>query len=266
MHNNDDTAGRRARLRALRERYEQPSEQQSRPVAAPVTPADRAALTPAPGGRRGQAGPGQGGERGHLLQRLVQFLTEITPGDRPIPGVPVGEQRLQQAMRLLEERARTTQGGAGERIQRLLRFLTQNVPGEPMVAGANIRRLQQLLERVGVASSPDISISERAARADEDRPPAHVRPSAPAIPAIPVAAGAATEPAASEIAEIERQLGQLQSMIESLQARLEQVRQGGKAPAGTPPPGAAAPPVNRPSEPAAAPLSGNDDWFLEFLE
>ncbi len=264
MHNNDDAAGRRARLRALRERYEQPSEQQSDPVAAPVTPADRTASTPAPGGRRGQTGLGQGGERGHLLQRLVQFLTEMTPGDRPIPGVPVGEQRLQQAMRLLEERARTTQGGAGERIQRLLRFLTQNVPGEPMVAGANIRRLQQLLERVGVVSSPDISVPERMFRADEDRPP--VRPSAPASPASPVMADAAAEPAASEITEIEGQLGQLQTMIESLQARLEQIRQGVKAPAQTLPPGAAAPPVKRPPEPAAAPPSGNDDWFLEFLE
>lgn len=72
--NNDDTAGRRARLRALRERYEPPSQQQPGPVAAPITPADRAAFTPTPGGRRDQAGPGQGGERGHLLQRLVQFL------------------------------------------------------------------------------------------------------------------------------------------------------------------------------------------------
>lgn len=265
--NNDDTAGRRARLRALRERYEQPSAQQPGPVAAPVTLADRAAFTPAPGGRRVQARPGQGGERGHLLQRLVQFLTEITPGDRPIPGVPVGEQRLQQAMRLLEERARTTQGGAGERIQRLLRFLTQNVPGEPMVAGANIRHLQQLLERAGVALSlPASSTPERVASASEHRSPGDVRQAAPASITSPVTVNPAAEPVADEIAEIEEQLGQLQAMIGNLQARLEQVRRGGKAPVNAHPPGTAALPVSRSPEPAAAPPSSTDDWFMEFLE
>ncbi|MFZ1829363.1 MAG: hypothetical protein WAW42_11460 [Candidatus Competibacteraceae bacterium] len=265
--NNDDTAGRRARLRALRERYEPPSQQQPGPVAAPITPADRAAFTPTPGGRRDQAGPGQGGERGHLLQRLVQFLTEITPGDQPVPGVPVGEQRLQQAMRLLETRARTTQGGAGERIQRLLRFLTQNVPGEPMVAGANIRRLQQLLERAGVAlSPPGDSAPERAASASEHRPPSDVRQAAPVSITSPATVSPAVEPVADEIAEIEEQLGQLQAMIGNLQARLEQVRRGGKAPVNAQPSGTAALPVSRSPEPAAAPPSSADDWFMEFLE
>lgn len=267
--NNDDTAGRRARLRALRERYEQPSTQQPGPVAAPVTPAGQVAFTSAPGGRRDQAGPGQGGERSHLLQRLVQFLTEMTPDDRPVPGIPVGEQRLQQAMRLLEARARTTQGGAGERIQRLLRFLTQNVPGEPMVAGANIRRLQQLLERAGVAlSPPGGSAPERAASASEHRPPSDVRQAAPASITSPAAVSPAAEPVADEIAEIEEQLGQLQAMIGNLQARLEQVRRGGKAPApvNAQPSGTAALPVSHSPEPAAAPPSNADDWFMEFLE
>ena len=107
--------------------------------------------------RRGPAGAGPRGERqgSGLLQRLARFLTETPPGDTLLPGIPVGEQRLQQAIRLLEQRARTAQGSASERIQRLLKFLKQDIPGEPMVGGVNLWRLQQTLERAGQSPGSD---------------------------------------------------------------------------------------------------------------
>lgn len=272
MNNDEGMIRRRARLQALRERYEQPV---NRP--APVMPA--ASLTEpvastqggrrSKGGRSGQRGPAEPDQRGErqgggLLQRFAQFLMETPPGDTLIPGVPVGGQRLQQAMRLLEQRARTAQGNTGERIQRLFKFLRQDIPGEPMVAGVNIWRLQQILERVSQSPAPEGAVFT----ASPSSPSARMRKEPP-VDRSPESVS--EDPAreierASEIAEIEADLQRLHAVAQDLQARLEHARQRAGSSSGDKPSRSIEPPVNRPSGPTTAPQSNGDDWFLEFLE
>jgi hypothetical protein len=201
-----------------------------------------------------------------LLQRFAQFLAETPPGDMLIPGTSIGEQRLQQAMRLLEQRSRTAQGGANERIQRLLKFLKQDIPGEPMAGGVNLWRLQQILERVNrlpeTDASPAVSPTTPPARANREPvveagrteilPPRHV-------------VNDREIDSAGEIAALEADLERLQAVVQDLQVRLEQARQRVKTPSGVKHVPNIDVPVDRPPESNPSPRSG-DDWFLEFLE
>lgn len=251
MNQQDDMEQRRARLRVLRERYE------TQPAASPPP------ITPLPMGEESRK-PGAGAERSGagLLPRLVEALLKAVPGDMPVPGTPVGEQRLRQVLRQLEQRAQNASGAAGERIQRLLRFLTQNVPGEPMVAGVNVRRLQQLLERApAAASAPSV-------------PSAPITVHAPAATSVPVAAAplpsTARVVAQDEIATLEENLRQLRQMTEVLQARLDaarrQMEQVASPSSPVPSPAAPVPSVST-SAAASAPVHAVEDgWFLEFLE
>lgn len=269
MNNDEGMIRRRARLQALRERYEQPSSNTaSSTLAAPMTDS----VVPASGGRRGKGGrrgqrgqaePGQRSERqsGGLLQRFAQFLMETPPGDPLIPGVPIGEQRLQQAIRLLEQRARTAPGNMGERIQRLFKFLRQDIPGEPMSGGINIWRLQQILDRVG--QSP-ISDSATAPARMKEEPPLPIRSAKVALsPEEKLLSQPAED---NEIAAIEADLQRLHAVAQDLQARLDQARQRAGSASSVQPSRPIEPPVNRPPEPTTAPQSSGDDWFLEFLE
>lgn len=248
MNQQDDMDKRRARLRVLRERYE------TQPAASALP------MTPVPMGEENRK-PGAAGERSGagLLPRLAEALLKAVPGDTLIPGTPVGEQRLRQVLRQLEQRAQTAAGAAGERIQRLLRFLTQDVPGEPMVAGVNVRRLQQLLERAhAAASAPSVPIAVEA----------------PAASPLPVAAAplplTAMVVAQDEIATLEENLRQLRQMTEVLQARLDAARrQMEQVASPSSPVPSPAPPVPSVSTPAAASVpvhAVEDGWFLEFLE
>lgn len=272
MNNDDGMTKRRARLQALRGRYEQPSH--STAPVMPQTPVIEPVVLVQGGHRRGdRQGPAKQGQRserqgGGLLQRLAEFLMETPPGDTLLPGMPVGEQRLQRAIRLLEQRARTTQGGASERIQRLLKFLKQDIPGEPMAGGINLWRLQQTLERASQSPGPDRAAST----------------ASPALPSItmneeqPVEIGDGNVPSSREavrsrerqadreITAIEADLQRLQAVTQDLQARLEQARQrAGISPGVRPSPEIKQPAV-RPPESNTAPQPGGDDWFLEFLE
>lgn len=245
MNQQDDMDKRRARLRVLRERYE------TQPAASALP------MTPVPMGEENRK-PGAAGERSGagLLPRLAEALLKAVPGDTLIPGTPVGEQRLRQVLRQLEQRAQTAAGAAGERIQRLLRFLTQDVPGEPMVAGVNVRRLQQLLERAHAVPSAPIAVE------------------APAASPLPVAAAplplTAMVVAQDEIATLEENLRQLRQMTEVLQARLDAARrQMEQVASPSSPVPSPAPPVPSVSTPAAASVpvhAVEDGWFLEFLE
>ncbi|MCB1776277.1 MAG: hypothetical protein KDI50_02465 [Candidatus Competibacteraceae bacterium] len=278
MNHDDDKVKRRARLQALRGRYAQRSPAHDATLAMPETPmADP--MAPAQGERRGQggqgnrrrpAGAGPRGERqgGGLLQRFAQFLAETPPGDQLIPGTSIGEQRLQQAMRLLEQRGRTAQGSAHERIQRLLKFLQQNIPGEPMAGDVNLWRLQQTLERVNRLPEADathaVLPTAPPARANRARvieavkeEMTHPRESAPP---------AGTE-IAGEITALEADIQRLQVVAQDLQARLEQARQRATvSPPDARPAQPAQRPANNPPESATPLRAGSDDWFLEFLE
>ncbi|HRY14246.1 MAG: hypothetical protein KDJ31_10350 [Candidatus Competibacteraceae bacterium] len=278
MNKDDDRAKRRARLQALRGRYEQLSPAHDATLTTPGTPMANPAA-PAQdgrrgrgrqGNRRGQAGAGPGGERqsGGLLQRFAQFLAETPPGDTLIPGTSIGEQRLQQVMRLLEQRGRTAQGGVNERIQRLLKFLQQNIPGEPMTVGVNLRRLQQMLERVNrlpevdatsavLPSMPLASVTrEQLIEAGKEEVP----------PPRESVLHAETE-SAGEIAALEADIQRLQAVAQDLQARLEQARKrAALSPPDARPAQHAQLLTNNPPESATSPRAGGDDWFLEFLE
>lgn len=201
-----------------------------------------------------------------MLQRLAQFLTETPPGDTLLPGMPVGEQRLQQAIHLLEQRARTAQGSAGERIQRLLKFLKQDIPGEPMVGGVNLWRLQQTLERAGQSPGSDratltTSLVPSSVKNEEqlvERVGENVSPSREAV-------RSKEHEADSEITAIEADLQRLRAATQDLQTRLEQARQRVGS-SGAEPSQEIKQPVVRPPESNTAPRSSGDDWFLEFLE
>lgn len=252
MNQQDDMEQRRARLRVLRERYE------TQPAASPPP------TTPLPMGEESRK-PGAGGERSGagLLPRLVEALLKAVPGDTPIPGTPVGEQRLRQVLRQLEQRSQNASGAAGERIQRLLRFLTQDVPGEPMVAGVNVRRLQQLLERAPAAASAPIAVQAPAAISV----PQAVSPLPVAAAALPSTARVVAQ---DEIATLEENLRQLRQMTEVLQARLDaarrQMEQVASPSSPVPSPAAPVPSVST-SAAASAPVHAVEDgWFLEFLE
>jgi len=226
---------------------------------------------------------------------------EPSHGDTLIPGTQIGEQRLtqigeqrlRQAVGWLEQRSRTTQGAAGERIQRLLRFLKQDIPGEPVVAGVNLKRLQQLMERVETTpASIPLAANENPEAGSADRA---VQPLLAAAEPAPVAAsksvpaGAETE-SADEIAIIEETLQRLRDITRrlrditrDLERHLDEARQQGKTT-----PGRAdarrqhsetaeatrisVESVRPSSEPRlqtgseSRPRPEGDDWFLEFLE
>lgn len=299
MNDDEGMAKRRARLRALRERYEQ-------------QPVDWAGARPATGepdagggpgrleSRRGRQGRGAMGAEAErqgrgLLQRLARFLTEPDPEDSLVPGTRVGAQRLRRAVRFLEQRARTTPGGAGERIQRLLRFLTQDIPGEPMAEGVNIQRLRQLLERVESAPRPEAKPQagpERAGEAGESaagrdngsRPrPDRPEPEEQAPPVTQVTEPTVVEPADAAVADtieaMEQTLAQLLETARQLRVRLDaarrradasSIRAGGEerhsvtASAGSPKP---ADPARTGADSGTTTQAPPDaDWFLEFLE
>lgn len=280
---------RRARLRAMQERY-----QQQMPtgfaVTAPAANEPVAEQQPSLGSRRGrlqrearqQQTTQQAG--GGLLQRLLQFLMETSPGDTPIAGMAIGERRLQQAMRWLEQRAKSSQGSANERVQRLLRFLTQDIPGEPMVAGVNIKRLQQLVERAEGASGADALIAT-ASMGDSEL----VKPTANAAEVVCVANDAALAQAAvletmstaptNEIAVLEDTLQRLREISHDLERRLDAARRRGDVTVETGGnanlPGIsvnaqrgvqALSPTANTAPSASVPRPEADNWFTEFLE
>lgn len=278
MNNDDGIAKRRARLQALRGRYEHPSPSHGATPATLVTPTIPDPMTPVQSGRRGRGGrggrqeparPGPRGERqgGGLLQRFTQFLSETPPGDVLIPGTSIGEQRLQQAIRLLEQRSRTAQGGANERIQRLLKFLKQDIPGEPMAGGVNLWRLQQILERVSrlpeTEASSAVLPALPPARAHKERV---IEANREATQSPRESVHHADTEGAGEIAALEADLLRLQAVTQDLQARLDQARQRVKTPSGVKPAPNVESLVDRLPESNASPRVGGDDWFLEFLE
>lgn len=154
MSDGSNVETRRARLRALRERYEQNVEPAStgprgtamlasdtEPAQLPV-PVRKRAANPAANGSPQQAAGG-------LVQRVVMFLTQQGPGARLIAGTNIREDRLGQLVQFLKRRGAAASSQQAQRAQNILAYLTEAVPGERMVADINITRAQLLVERVG---------------------------------------------------------------------------------------------------------------------
>jgi hypothetical protein len=125
MTDSDDIAQRRARLRALRDRYR--SGEDWGHDAGPSTPPP---LSP---GRAEPAGAGGGKDARPLLERLRRYLIG--------PDGTVDEQHLQQVIQFLRRRAQDPSSPAYTRAQRLLQFLEGQGPGR--------ERLMRLLQGRG---------------------------------------------------------------------------------------------------------------------
>lgn len=163
MKAGDDVEVRRARLRALRERYPQaPPEAaviDAEPARAQVAATER---LPVPVGQRPAAGKRKGGRQaaGGLLQRVAAFLSQEGPGAKFVSGTSVREDRVAQLMQFLKRRGAAADNPQARRARGILAYLTDSAPGERTVAGVSIARAVALLERAG-AQQP--SNSERLA-------------------------------------------------------------------------------------------------------
>ncbi len=170
MQDGNDVEIRRARLRALRERYEQNAATVEIPPPEPSRRRDAERGSVA--GHRKLAGPGRGrgaetarlpvpvqrrpagpkdggGQRaaGGLLQRVAAFLTQEGPGAKFVAGTRIREDRLGQLVQFLKRRGAAANGQQAQRARGVLAYLTETAPGERMIAGVNIVRAALLLER-----------------------------------------------------------------------------------------------------------------------
>ena len=146
MNDGNDVEIRRARLRALRERYDQSpvtsgagSLAGPEPARLPVPVQPRMAGAKARGAQRAAAGG--------LLQRVAAFLTQEGPGAKFVSGTHIREDRLGQLVQFLKRRGATANGQQAQRARGILAYLTETAPGERMIAGVNIARAALLLER-----------------------------------------------------------------------------------------------------------------------
>jgi hypothetical protein len=150
MSGSDDLNARRARLMAMREKYQRSAELDDAgsdewddaDLGESEHPAGRAGGgRGARGGRRG----GRGGGQGASIQKVLQFLTQPGPGGKTIPGTSIKEDRLKQAVQFLRHRSQMAEGTRGKRLKRLLQYLGQENPGDMMVSGVNVARLKNLI-------------------------------------------------------------------------------------------------------------------------
>lgn len=129
MTDSDDIAQRRARLRALRERYRSGEDWGHDP--------GQPAPLPLPPGRAEPAGVGGGKDARPLLERLRRYLIG--------PDGSVDEQHLEQVVQFLRRRAQDPSSPAYARAQRLLQFLEGQ--------GGGRERLMRFLQGRGKARS-----------------------------------------------------------------------------------------------------------------
>lgn len=178
---NEEVDIRRARLRALRERYSQ-----AEPLPAVALPLDGAGAEEAPpaaverlptparqraGAPKSKQRTGQQGSGG-LLQRAAAFLTQQGPGAKFIAGTPIREDRLGQLVQFLKRRGAAANGPQAQRARSILAYLTEVVPGESMREGVNIGRAAALVKRAKTSSFPDnqplIAVSAEAGVVEDD--------------------------------------------------------------------------------------------------
>ncbi|MCP5195229.1 MAG: hypothetical protein H6974_00275 [Gammaproteobacteria bacterium] len=147
MNDGSDTEGKRARLRVLRERYEQSQQAQATLDAVsmqaspeqPLVPIQRRHPESAVGGPRRQAA-------GSLVQRVVNFLTQEGPGAQFVADTRIRQDRLGQLVQFLKRRGATAEGQQAQRARAVLAYLTEATPGDNLIAGVNITHAQQLVD------------------------------------------------------------------------------------------------------------------------
>lgn len=154
MNEGNNVETRRARLRAMRERYEQNAGSISAGSGgkAVLENDNESAQLPVPVRKRA-SGPAMNGSpkqaAGGLVQRVATFLTQPGAGARFVSGTNIREDRLGQLVQFLKRRGAAASGQQAQRAQNILAYLTEAAPGERMVANVNIARAQSLIERVG---------------------------------------------------------------------------------------------------------------------
>ncbi|HRC72502.1 MAG TPA: hypothetical protein PK880_08205 [Candidatus Competibacter sp.] len=155
MNDGNDVEIRRARLRALRERYEQTAVTavDSRAENGWERATSSSERLPVPIRRRaagaGGRAAGTDGQAagGGLLARVAAFLTQEGPDARFVAGTAIREDRLGKLLQFLKRRGAAANGQQAQRARAILAYLTESEPDGRMVAGVNITRAVALLER-----------------------------------------------------------------------------------------------------------------------
>lgn len=278
MNDGNDVEVRRARLRALRERYEQ-----TRPASADsqtetgllnddaepaqvLVPVRRRAPKPVANDARRQAAGG-------LVQRVATFLSQTGPGARFIAGTNIREDRLGQLVQFLKRRSAAANGQQAQRARSILTYLTGAAPGERMVTGVNIARAQLLLERAGdktpqvrevaVVDGDAETFIEGDALALQDEEIEQVTREVMTEQTGVVASPATNRVDAESLPELVERAQRLSEELLAVQQQIcERVtgRRTAESPV-TSAPKAADPPVS-----SARPQEGRGEWFMDFLE
>ncbi|MBL8260529.1 MAG: hypothetical protein JNM60_12030 [Candidatus Competibacteraceae bacterium] len=257
MNAGDDVEVRRARLRALRERY---------PPASPEPAADRAQPAqerpggaerlPVPVGRRAGAAKRHGARpaAGGLLQRVATFLSQEGPGARFVSGTPVREDRLGQLVQFLERRGAAANNPQAQRARGILAYLTDSAPGERTIAGVSVARAVALLERARGQRPPDSERSAGFAGAAEI-----IEGDVLAVDPEP----AEQKREVGDLAELVARAQRLSEALLAVQKQIAQQLDGRGAPAAAEAAGRAR---AAKAAPAAVPPKASSDWYLDFLD
>ena len=156
MNDGNDVDIRRARLRALRERYQQTAVtavEDSRAESEWERATSSSERLPVPIHRRAASAGGKAvgnegqAESGGLLSRVAAFLTQEGSDARFVAGTPIREDRLGKLLQFLKRRGAAANGQQAQRARAILAYLTESEPGGRMIAGVNITRAVALLER-----------------------------------------------------------------------------------------------------------------------
>jgi len=280
MNDGNDVEVRRARLRALRERYEQSTgsasvnlqtetvlEDDDAEPTQVLVPVRRRAPNPVANDARRQAAGG-------LVQRVATFLSQTGPGARFVAGTNIREDRLGQLVQFLKRRGAAANGQQAQRARSILTYLTGAAPGERMIAGVNVKRAQLLLERVEDKNSPIPEVAavggdtgsfiegDLLVLPDEDiKQAAREVATKQASAAAPATSAIAADENLSELVERARRLS------EELLAVQQQIceRVAGRRAAAEPPVTSAPKPAD-PLVSPARPQEERAEWFMDFLE
>ena len=256
MSAGDDVEIRRARLRALRERYQQaPLE----PAVVHEPPARASAeRLPVPVGRRAGAAKQRSGRpaAGGLLQRVAAFLSQEGPGAQFVSGTLVREDRLGQVVQFLKRRGAADNHQA-QRARGILSYLTDCAPGERAVAGVSIARAVALLERAGGRQPPDGGLTGFAGD------PGIIEGDVVAIEPPPDRQGDETDKVMDLVGRARRLSEELLAVHQQIAQRLEDRGEALPSAAG----GRAGVKAGRSAPmPATAPAKNSNEWYMDFLD
>lgn len=261
MNDANDVEIRRARLRVLRERYDQSpatSGMGSLAGSKPTRDAEPARLPVPVQPSRMVGAKARGAQRtaaGGLLQRVAAFLTQKGPGAKFISGTHIREDRLGQLVQFLKRRGAAANGQQAQRPRGILAYLTETGPGEHMIAGVNIARAASLLER---ANDQQPRTGEKTVDFAEDAGIIEGN-------VLAVEPDAATDPVGDDnLSELVERAQRLSEELLAVQRKIAR-RVAGQAEAAKPVAATRPDTMARSASPKPSPKP-NGEWFMDFLD